>query len=261
MSEADAVLTEKRGHVAWITLNRPEAMNSINEQVRALLPRAIDDADKDNDVRVLVLRGAGERAFCAGADIKEFRAVAAPIEYRQSRVYEHWVSSLDRVRKPVIASIHGFCLGGGLEIALACDIRIASDDAQLGLPEVSQGTMPGAGGSQRLPRTVGLGRALDMVLSGERISAQEAHRIGLVSRLTPRDKLHAETERLAELIASRAPLAVVFAKEATRKGMEGDFAAGLKLELDLCTHLLQTEDRIEAGAAFREKRKPVFKGR
>jgi len=256
-----AAVFERRDAIAWVTLNRPAAMNAINEDMRRDLPQAMRAAEADPDTHVIVIHGAGERAFCVGADVKEFRAVDSPVGYRQSRVYEHWIAPFDQATKPIVCAIHGYCLGGGLEIALACDIRIAAQGAQIGLPELSHGTITGCGASQRLPRVVGVGRALDIMLTGERMSAAEAHRIGLVTRLAPDDQLLAEATRVATLVASRAPLAVKFAKEAVRNALDMDLAAGFRRELDLLTHLLQTEDRIEAGAAFREKRKPVFKGR
>jgi len=256
-----AVLSEHTGAVAWITLNRPQAMNSIDDAVRTQLPHAIRAADADPEVRAIVLRGAGERAFCAGADIKGFGTVESVVAARQTRVHAHWIAAFEEAKKPLIASIHGYCLGGGLEIALACDIRIASEDASFALPEVSRGTLPGAGGTQRLARVIGLGRALDMLLSAERVDAAQAHRIGLVSRLVKREELAAATTRLAELIAGHAPIAVMFAKEAMRKGAAAEFADGMRLEADLLTLLLTTEDRKEAGAAFREKRRPQFKGK
>jgi enoyl-CoA hydratase len=256
-----AVLVERKGAVAWITLNRPDVLNTINADIRTQLSKAIRDADGDPEVRVLVVNGAGPRAFSAGADIKAFAdASGSLVESRQSRAHEHWIDAFENARKPIVASIHGYCLGGGLEIALACDIRIASDDASFALPEVSRGTMPGSGGTQRLARVIGLGRALDMLLSAERIDAAEAFRIGLVSRLVPRANLTEATQKLAELIACHAPIAVMFAKEAMRKGTDPNFKTGMKLEADLSSLLLSTEDRKEAGAAFREKRKPNFKG-
>lgn len=261
MSDAPAVLTGRQGAVAWITLNRPDSLNAINEDVRDQLPRAIRAADEDAEVRAIVVAGAGPRAFCVGADIKAFAEPASPADYRQSRTRAHWITAFDCARKPVIAAIQGHCLGGGLEIALACDIRIAADDATFALPEVSRGTMPGAGGTQRLARIVGLGRALDLLLSAESINAAEAHRIGLVSRLVNRDSLQAATQKLAERIAAHAPVAVAFAKEAVRRGSDPNFENGMKLETDLLAILLTTEDRKEAGAAFREKRAPRFKGK
>jgi enoyl-CoA hydratase/carnithine racemase len=256
-----AVLADRSGTVAWITLNRPQAMNAINDEVRTQLTAALRAADADRAVRVIVIRGAGERAFCAGADIKGFTEAPTPAKFRQARLQGHWIDAFDQMKKPVIASIHGYCLGGGLEIALACDIRIAADDASFALPEVSRGTLPGAGGTQRLSRMIGMGRALDMLLSAERMDATEAMRIGLITRLTTRSQLLAQTQTLAEHIAAHAPLAVVFAKEAMRKGAASDFATGMKYEADLLALLLDTEDRKEAGRAFREKRKPNFQGR
>ncbi len=258
---ASAVLAERKGATAWITLNRPQAINAINEEIRQKLPHAIREADEDPEVRVIVINGAGERGFCAGADVKGFGEPKSLIEHRKSRVYEHWIDAFEHARKPIIASIHGFCLGGGLEIALACDIRIGAEGASFALPEVSRGTMPGAGGTQRLARVIGLGRALDMMLSAERIPAAQAHQIGLISRLVPRDQLESATMALAELIGGHAPIAVMFAKEAMRKGTDPNLANGMKLEIDLLTMLMTTEDRKEAGAAFREKRKPNFKGK
>lgn len=256
-----AVLSARSGAVAYITLNRPQAMNAINDDLRAQLSTALREADSDPEVRVIVIRGAGDRAFCAGADIKGFAEPPSPAQYRAARLQAHWIDVLEEMKKPVIASIHGFCLGGGLEMALACDIRIAADDASFGLPEVSRGTLPGAGGTQRLARIAGIGRALDMVLSADRIDAAEALRTGIVTRVVPRAELAQKTQALAEQIASHAPLAVTFAKEAMRKATAPDFAGGLKHETDLLALLLDTEDRKEAGRAFREKRKPVFKGK
>lgn len=256
-----AVLYEKSGNIGWVTLNRPEALNAINTSMREELPRILGMADADEEVRVIVISGAGGRAFCAGADLKDFGSEASPVELRRMRRYGHWARALDRISKPLVAAIHGYCLGGGLEIALSCDLRIASDDAQLGLPEVSRGTLPGAGGTQRLSRIVGVGRALDLILTAERISAVEAHRIGLVTRLCATGELRAEAERLAACIAGNAPVAVRHAKEAVVKGHDLPLEDALTLELDLATLLLTTEDRLEAGRAFREKRKPEFKGR
>jgi enoyl-CoA hydratase/carnithine racemase len=261
MTMSTEILYEVRGNIAWITFNRPEAMNAISENIRAAIPAAIARAEADDDVRVMVFSGAGERAFCAGADVKGFNAVASLVKMRQERAHAHWIGAFDRARKPIIAAIHGYCLGGGLEIAMACDIRIAAEGAKFGLPEVSRGTLPGAGGTQRLARIVGLGRALDLALSGEHMDAQDAHRMGLVSRLVPRAELMSAAEALARRIAEHAPLAVLLVKEAVRSSLDTDLATGLRVEADLSTLIASTEDRVEAGAAFREKRKPKFKGR
>jgi enoyl-CoA hydratase/carnithine racemase len=257
----DAVITHIDDAIAWITLNRPDALNAINNDIRQALPDAIDAADANPDVRVIVLRGAGPRAFCAGADIKEFAAVDAPAIYRQERVHRHWIAAFDRAAKPVIAAIHGHCLGGGLEIALACDIRIAATDASFGLPETGHGIIPAAGGTQRLTRVLGMGLALDMALTGERIDAQRALSMGLVSRLAEPHALEELSRAVAQKIALRPPLATQFAKEAIRTGAEVPMNVGKRLEIDLFTHLVNTQDRQEAAQAFREKRPPVFKGR
>lgn len=255
------VLYEVRDNIAWITLNRPEVMNAISEEIRTEIPMVLARAETDDSVRVIVFSGAGERAFCAGADVKGFNAVESLVKHRQSRAHTHWILAFDRVRKPMIAAIHGYCLGGGLEIALACDIRIAAEGAKFGLPEVSRGTLPGSGGTQRLARMVGLGRALDIALSADHISAEDAFNMGLVSRLVPRVELMASAEALARRIAEHAPLSVLLVKEAVRGSLETDLPTGLRIEADLSTLIASTEDRIEAGAAFREKRKPKFKGR
>lgn len=256
-----AVLYEREGAVARITLNRPQSINAINNDIRRGLPEAIQRADADPDVRAMVLLGAGERGFCTGADIKELNAFDSILERRQSLVHAGWIDALDNARKPVIAGIHGYCLGGGLEIATACDIRIASQSAVFGFPEVGLGLITGAGGSQRLVRLVGLARALDMFVTTDRIGTQEAWRIGLVTRLVENDNevLHAATT-LAQRVALLPPSAVCFAKEAMRRGSELEPEAGRRLEVDLFALLMTTQDRIEAVNAFKEKRKPVFIG-
>lgn len=258
---SEAVLYEARGGVAWVRLNRPEAMNAINAAVRAMLPECLERAEADPAIRAIVLCGTGERAFCVGADVKEFAPVAALGDYRGPRLHGHWVAAFERVRKPMIAAVHGFCMGGGLEIALACDIRIAAQDAVFALPELAHGFIPGAGGTQRLARLVGVGRAMDMILSGERIDAEEARRIGLVTRVAAPEALAEAAGRLAEQVAARAPLAVMAAKEAVLRGADMELRAGMRLELDLLSMLMGSEDRAEAIAAAREKRPPVFRGR
>jgi enoyl-CoA hydratase/carnithine racemase len=255
------VLLETRGPVAWITLNRPQALNAIDMAMRAALPEAIRAAEADAAVRVLVLRGAGERAFCAGADIKEFAEIPSPTEYRQSRVHDSWIRAFDEARKPILASIQGVCLGGGLEIALACDLRIAAEDALFGLPETGLGVITGVGGSQRLPRLIGSGAAMDMILTGERIPARRAQELGLVTRMVPAAELASATETLAGQIAARPPMAMAFAKEAVRAARDLPLREGLRLEADMMTLLMNTEDRLEAAQAFREKRAPRFTGR
>jgi enoyl-CoA hydratase/carnithine racemase len=258
---SEAVLLETAGPIAWVTLNRPQALNAIDMAMRAALPEAIRAAEADEAVRVLVLRGAGDRAFCAGADIKEFAEVPSPVAYRQSRVHDNWTRAFDQARKPILASIQGVCLGGGLEIAVGCDIRIAAEDAFFGFPETGLGIIPGAGGTQRLPRLIGSGAAMDMILTGERISASQARALGLVTRVVPRAELAAATEALATQLAARPPMAMAFAKEAVRAASDLPLREGLRLEADMSTLLMNTEDRLEAARAFRDKRAPRFTGR
>ena len=246
--------------VGWITLNRPSAINAINDAIRTGVPATLRAFDEDPQVRVIVVRGAGPRGFCAGADLKESRPPTTPFATRSPQSSSNWIRAFDHVSKPVIASVHGFCLGGGLEIALACDLRVASADAVFALPETGLGLIPGGGGTQRLPRIVGLGRALEMILTGDRIDAGEALRIGLVNRVAAdADALNELTTKLAQRIAQRPPLATRLAKEAVRSAIDLELGAGLRLEKDLFTMLLSTEDRLEAAAAFRDKRPPVFK--
>lgn len=257
----DAVTTHIEGAVAWVTLNRPDSLNAINDDIRRSLPEAIDAANLDPAVRAIVLRGAGPRAFCVGADIKEFAPVETPAVYRQERVHHHWIAAFDRSAKPVIAAIHGYCLGGGLEMALACDIRIAATDAAFGLPETGHGIIPAAGGTQRITRVLGMGVALDMALTGDRMDAQRALALGLVSRLAEPHALEDLSRDVAQKIALRPPLAVQFVKEAIRSGTETPLASGMRREIDLFAHLINTQDRQEAAQAFREKRPPKFTGR
>lgn len=246
--------------VAHITLNRPEVLNAINREMRHDLTAAIDRAAADPDVRVVVVRGSGERAFSVGADIKEFDAPPSLAAERDERAAPKWTDRLAECPKPTIAAIHGFCLGGGLEIALACDIRIASADATLGLPEVRLGIIPGAGGTQRLPRTVGLSHALRLILSGERIDANRALRIGLVSDVVESVELDAEVVRITDELKRGAPRALAYAKQAIRRGTQMPIAEGLLLEADLSSLLLDTHDRLEGAAAFKERRDPVYTG-
>ncbi len=255
------ILVERQGRVGWITLNRPQAINAINDTVRQELPAALRAFGEDPEIRVILLRGAGPRGFCAGADLKEERTGESPLAARGALGRCMWIQSFDCVSKPVIAAIHGYCLGGGLEIALACDLRIASPDAVFALPETGLGLIPGGGGTQRLPRIVGLGKALDLLLTGDRIDASEAYRCGLVSRLaSSAESLVAEAGELAMRIAARPPTAIRFAKEAARAALELELGAGLRLERDLFAFLLSTEERREAATAFQEGRTPVFNG-
>ena len=258
---SDPVLLERRDQVALLTLNRPEVGNAINDAIRTRLPDLMEQLDRDDAVRVLVLSGGGDRGFCVGADIKESRSIGTSVQERQRLLGNAWIDRIAKLRKPVIAAIHGYCLGGGLELALACDLRIATPDAVFSLPETGLGLIPGGGGTQRLPRLVGLGRALDMLLTGERLNAQEALRIGLTTRAaSDHASLLEQAWLLAQRIAARPPTASAYAKEAARDGLEMPLDAGLVLEKSLFALLMSTTDRAEAATAFREKRPPRFVG-
>jgi len=260
MAEELAVTYRTEGRVGIITLNRPAVLNAINQAVRDGVVTAITAAERDSDVRAVVVAGSGPRACCAGADIREFSLPDSPVQARDARSGHQWIDVLSEATKPVIAAIHGFCLGGGLEIALACDIRIASVTAKFALPEVTLAIIPGAGGTQRLSRLVGLGPALRMAITGERIDADTALRLGLVSEVLPEGELTDAAMSLANRIAQLAPQALRYAKETVLKGHDLSLAAGLRLERDLSAILATTSDRLEAAAAFREGREPDFKG-
>jgi len=255
------ILHEAADGVVTITLNRPEVHNAMNEQMRQELTRCFGDLATSDAARVVVVTGAGERAFSAGADIREFVEPQVPVRFRESRKRVDFRQAMDRCPQPIIGAIRGYALGGGLELALACDIRIASEDAQLGLTEVNLAIIPGGGGTQRLPRLIGRGRALEMILTGARIDAREAWRIGLVERVVPAADVLASARELARTLAEKAPVALRYAKEAVVKGLELPLADGLRLENDLATLLRTTEDRVEGAKAFLEKRKPRFTGK
>jgi len=257
-----AIIFEKKDGVACVTFNRPEVMNARNRQMREEIVQAMAEIRDDSEIRVAILTGAGDRAFSAGRDLKEAAQEKRPIiESRQQKLERGDTETIANLNKPIIAAINGYALGGGLEMALACDIRVAVDEAKLGLPEVTRGMIPGSGGTQRLSRLIGLGKALELILTGAIIDAHEALRLGLVNKVVPRSDLLSAAEEYARKIVSNGPLAVVFAKEAVRKGYEMSLDDGLRLEADLSS-LLQTSEDIKEGArAFVEKRPAQFKGR
>ena len=255
------LLYEKKGPIAYVTLNRPKVLNALNQATWDDLRTAFEDARDDAAVRGVILTGAGDKAFIAGADISELAHVTA-VEAQESSSFGQAVLDLIKnLGKPVIATVNGFALGGGCETAMACTIRVASENARLGQPEVKLGLIPGGGGTQRLPRLVGKGRALQLILSGETISAQEAYRIGLVNEVVPAADLITRAEAILKQIFSNAPLAVKFSLEAVNKGMETSQAEGLSLEASLFGLCAGTEDKKEGTQAFLQKRAPQFQGR
>jgi enoyl-CoA hydratase/carnithine racemase len=257
----DNVLYEKRDGIAYVTINRPKVLNALNTPTWKDLRTAFENARDDASVRGVILTGAGNKAFVAGADIGELSHVAAFEAEQSSRFGQEVLDVIENLGKPVVAAVNGFALGGGCETAMACTIRIAADSAKFGQPEVTLGLVPGGGGTQRLPRLVGKGRALQLILSGETISAQEAYRIGLVNEVVPAAELIARAEAILKKIASNAPIAVKFALEATNKGLETSQAEGSLLEAAYFGLCAATEDKKEGTNAFLEKRAPRFQGR
>ncbi len=254
------LMYEKKENIGLLTLNRPEKMNAISQELTAELSLLLDEIENDDELRVIVITGAGDKAFMAGADINELVDRDARLGRRVSRERQEIFSRIENLHVPVIAAVNGYALGGGLELALACSIRICSEMAQFGAPEVKLGIIPGDGGTQRLPRLVGQGRAMEMIITGDFIDAQEAYRIGLVNKVFPPEKLKEEAMELAKKIASRPPLAVRYAKEAVNRSQE-DSASGFALESYLHALSCTTEDKKEGVSAFLEKRKGKFKGK
>jgi enoyl-CoA hydratase/carnithine racemase len=255
------LLYEKKGAIAYVTLNRPKVLNALNQRTWENLRTAFEDARDDAEVRGVILTGAGDKAFIAGADISELAHVTA-VEAEKSSSYGQAVLDLiENLGKPVIAAVNGFALGGGCETAIACTIRVASEHAKFGQPEVKLGLIPGGGGTQRLPRLVGKSRALQLILSGEMISAQEAYRIGLVNEVVPAAELITRAEAILKKIFSNAPVAVKYSLEAVNKGLEMSQTEGLSLEASLFGLCAGTEDKKEGTQAFLQKRPPQFQGR
>jgi len=255
------ILYEKKGAIAHVTLNRPKVMNALSHATWEDLESAFQDARDDDTVRGVILTGAGDKAFIAGADISELAHVTAVQAEQSSAFGQRVLNLIENLGKPVVAAINGFALGGGCETAMACTIRVASENAKFGQPEVKLGLLPGGGGTQRLPRLVGKGRALQLILTGGVISAAEAYRIGLVNEVVPPAQLIARAEAILNEIFSNAPLAVKFSLQAVNDGLETTMAEGLALEASLFGLCAGTEDKKEGTSAFLEKRKAQFSGR
>jgi enoyl-CoA hydratase/carnithine racemase len=255
------ILYEKKGPIAYVTLNRPKVLNALSQAVFAELKAAFEGARDDSSVSSVILTGSGDKAFAAGADIAEMSSYTAAQGEEATRRAQGVTELIENLGKPVIAAVNGFALGGGCELAMACTFRIASENAKFGQPEVKIGIMPGAGGTQRLPRLVGKGRALQLILSGEIINAQEAYRIGLVNEVVPSVNLMARAEAVLNQINANAPLGVKFSIDAVNKGQDGSVSEGLLIEASLFGVCVGSEDKKEGTSAFLEKRVPKFQGR
>lgn len=260
MPSYETILVEKKEGVALITINRPDKLNALNSKVHAEGVTALDEVQTDDEVRVVVFTGAGEKSFIAGADISEF-AGQTPVTQRAVFQNKTLFNSIDTFPKPIIAMINGFCLGGGCELSLACDIRIASENAMLGQPEINLGIIPGGGGTQRLTRLIGEGKSMEMILTGDMIDAATALELGLLNYVYSAAELEEKTMKLASKIASKSPIALQMGKEAVKTASKSNLDEGLKREIDLFAITFSSEDKEEGVAAFLEKRKPEFKGK
>ena len=256
---SEVILEEQEGRVAILTVNRPDKLNALNQQVRDDMLETLARLEKDDEVGVVVITGAGEKSFIAGADIGEFEG-RSPFDQRRAMRSPRIFDVMATFPKPVIAMINGFCLGGGCELAMSCDLRIAADSARFGQPEIKLGLIPGGGGTQRMPRLVGLGHALRLILTGDMIGADEAKEIGLVEQVVPADELRTATLELASRMAAMSPLTLRVAKEAVRASQRMNIEEGILYERDLFCLCFSTEDKEEGVEAFLEKRKPHWKG-
>ena len=256
----ETLLLERRDRVAIVTINRPDKRNALNIKTREEGALVLEELGSDDTVGVVVFTGAGDKAFVAGADIAEFSGRTA-LTQREVMTGRSLFTAIDTFPKPVIAMINGYCLGGGCELALACDIRIASESASFGQPEINLGIIPGGGGTQRLTRLVGEGKAMELILTGEIIDAKTAFAIGLVNQVVPADQLQAKTMEIANRIADKSPIALRLAKEAVKLASRSNLDEGLRREVDLFALCFSSEDKDEGVRAFLEKRKPLFKGK
>ena len=256
----ETLLVERRGRVAIVTINRPEKRNALNIQTRQEGAAVLEELREDEAVRVVIFTGAGDKAFIAGADIAEFAGRTA-ITQREVMTGRSLFTAIDTFPKPVIAMINGYCLGGGNELAMACDLRIASDTASFGQPEINLGIIPGGGGTQRLTHLVGESKAMELILTGDIIDAQTAFRIGLVNLVVPAADLEAKTMEIANRIADKSPIALRMAKEAVKTASRSTLDEGLRREIDLFALCFSSKDKDEGVTAFLEKRKAEFKGK
>lgn len=260
MANYETILAEKKEGVAVITINRPDKLNALNKKVHEEGVAALEELRTDDEVRVVVFTGAGEKSFIAGADISEF-AGQTPVTQRAVFQSKTLFNSIDTFPKPVIAMINGFCLGGGCELSLACDIRTASDNAKFGQPEINLGIIPGGGGTQRLTKLIGEGKSMELILTGDMIDAETARTLGLVNHVYSAGDLKEKTMKIAGKIASKSPIALQMAKEAVKTASKANLDEGLKREIDLFAITFSSEDKAEGVSAFLEKRKAQFKGK
>jgi enoyl-CoA hydratase len=254
-------LYEKREGIANITINRPQALNALNQETIREISLRIGDARQDENIRVIVITGTGDRAFCAGADLNMMKGVNAYKGMHLSQMGQQLTQEIEEIKKPVIAAINGYALGGGLELAMACDLRIASENAKLGQPEVNVGLIPGWGGTQRLPRLVGKGKAKELIFTGKNIDAKTAEQLGLVNEVVPQGELKSATDKLISELMSKPPIAIELAKQLINSSTEVDLKFGLRNEAEAFGVLTSTEDFSEGVTAFLEKRKPQYKGK
>ncbi len=259
--EEQVIVKERQDQILTLTLNRPKVMNSLNFAMLRALKESVEEIQFDPAIRVVIINGAGDRAFCAGADLKE-RATLSDLQVKEFIfTIRNLFTFIENLGKPVIAAVNGIALGGGTELALACDIRLASERATMGLTETRLAIIPGAGGTQRLPRLIGRGKAKELIFTGRRVDAREALDIGLVNKVCAPEALHDECRAMAEMICETGPIAIQQAKYAINHGLETDLHTGLAIESNAYWITIPTEDRLEGLAAFREKRKPHYKGK
>jgi len=254
-------LYEKSEGIATITINRPEALNALNHKTINELLARVEEAEKDENIKVIVITGSGDRAFCAGADLKIMKGVSPEKGTALAKHGQHLMNRIEALGKPVIAAANGYALGGGWELAMACDIRIAAENAQIGQPEINVGLIPGWGGTQRLPRYVGKGVAKELIFTGKRIDAKTAERLGLVNMVVPVDQLKAKVKELALELASKPPVAIKLSKMLINKSTEAPQEVGMWEEAEAFGLVASTEDFNEGVTAFLEKRKPQYKGK
>ncbi|MFT5732291.1 MAG: enoyl-CoA hydratase/carnithine racemase [Planctomycetota bacterium] len=258
--QPELVTMRREGDLVWLTIDRPAVMNCLSFPTLRRFRMLLEELRGDLSIRCILITGAGDRAFCAGADLKERKTMPAERVPDFVRNIRGVMDDVAKMPQPTIAVVQGFAFGGGTELMLACDLRIAASEASFGLTETTLAIIPGAGGTQRLPRLIGASRAKDLILTGRKINAEEAERIGLLNRVAPRASLTAAATELAQIIASNGPVAVRAAKDAIDRGTEAPITEGLEIEATCYQRVLPTQDRLEALAAFAEKRKPIYQG-